>query len=198
MKGTRTCSDSIKGDSTSVHVTSVGGIVHAKQREEKGAHNNSHKLATNSKKSTEDVLVGRETEDISMYKLPPVVSLVWIKRSANVRIGREGDENHSSSLRTIFNFVSLGISRVVTAEHAHDDDGKEASEEDDENKGVHDGQPMDLEVLAEEVELIVLAPVLELHVRVDPLGGVGELDLLVSVGELHGCKVGGGVDPDYL
>lgn len=58
---------------------------------------------------------------------------------------------------------------------------------------------MDLEVRAEEVELVELLSVAELHLRGGPVGGVGQLDVEgLFVNELKGLWVGGGVDPDHL
>ena len=40
--------------------------------------------------------------------------------------------------------VHLHVPREVVLEHAHQDDGEEGGEEEDEHEGVDDGEPVDL------------------------------------------------------
>lgn len=59
-------------------------------------------------------------------------------------ISEESDELRGEGYHTIFDFISLCVSRIVTAQHTHNDDSKEPSEQDDEHERVHDGKPVDL------------------------------------------------------
>ena len=167
--------EGVQHDERREHGAAVVGVEGAHQRQREHAEGERQQLQARPHQRAEEGAAGGEAEDVAVHELPPALLAVL----GLLVVGRVLDK--------------------VVLEHAHEDGGQEAGEQEDGDAGVDDGEPVDLQVLLEELVLAVLvhAP-LKGHRRRLPGHRVGELRrhlVAPALGDVHHLGgVGGDVD----
>ena len=152
----------VQHDERGEHGAAVVGVEGAHQRQAKHAEGERQQLQPGAHEGAEQRAAGREAEDVAVHKLPPAL------------------------LRVLGVLVVDCVLDEVVLEHAHEDGGQESGEQQHGDAGVDDGEPVDLEVLLQELVLAVLVhPPLKRHRRLLPRHAVRELG-----GDLGGAALG--------
>lgn len=176
LNSNRTRGEGVEDDERGKHGAAVVGVKRPDQGQAKDAEGEGEQLRAGADERAEEGALRREAEDVAVHVLP------------------------ARLLQLLGVLVVARVLDKVVLEHAQQDGGQEAGEQQHGDAGVDDGEPVDLQVLLEEL----VAPVLVHAPREGERGAlpgdrVGEGHvLLAALGQLrHLGRVGGHVDLDH-